>query len=83
MIGDVLTEPDIETMLFYAFRYALGRQTYAVKDVVDLLLKCEDFLSSLTMAIIVREIMFAIDSGQAGMLMDREQWLRVVEEYSR
>ena len=41
---------------FYAFRYALGRQTYAVHDVVNYLLKHWDELDKFSQKTILKEI---------------------------
>ncbi len=78
-----MTEHDMNIALFYAFRYALGRQTYAVGDVTSLLIKYAPMISGLNKSIIIREINLAISDRQVGMKIDMDEWLKVVEEYSK
>ena len=67
----------LETLLFYAFRYALGRKSYVVPDTTEYLLKYRDVLSSRTREAIVREVTEAIKNEDAGMPMDVELWEEV------
>lgn len=68
-----------EDIAFYAFRYALGRKTYAVKDVVDYLIQNWGKISARSKELIFKEINQAIAEGQSGMHCDTEQWQRVIE----
>ena len=63
--------------LMYAFRYALGRMTYAVGDVGDALIVHRNALRSDWRYQIVRDIEEAIAEDRAGMPGDVEQWQRV------
>lgn len=69
-----------ESILFYAFRYALGRKTYAVGIVAEELEKHADTLSPSTRETIVQEIDEAELSGSLGMPMDADVWRRVREK---
>lgn len=66
-----------EAILFYAFRYALGRSTYAVGDVVEELIKHKDILSDMTKGLIVKEIKEAIKEKKAGHGSDKVEWMGV------
>lgn len=67
-----------ETMLFYAFRYALGRRTYAVSDVVDELQKQWPTITQRTKCHIHREIADAISTNRAGDDCDIKEWQKVL-----
>jgi len=68
-----------EDMVFYAFRYCLGRMTYSVSTCVDYILKHWSELSEKTRGQMVKEINEAIAQNMAGMDMDIEQWKKIVE----
>lgn len=65
------------SMLLYAFRYALGRQSYCVLDVADELIALRDALTGDWRRQIVQDIDVAIAEGQAGAAADVERWRRV------
>jgi len=67
-----------EEILFYAFRYALGRMTYAVGDVSDCLIENWDRLSKNMKMHIIDEIKEAVRKGEAGMDMDKTRWNAVL-----
>ena len=60
-----------------AFRYALGRRSYAVGCVASELIRIAPVLGSHTRELIVREIQDALDRDMAGMEYDRETWKEV------
>jgi hypothetical protein len=66
-----------DTILFYAFRYALGRMTSAVSDVADEIIRHADSLSPYLRRTIVREIDEAEAGDRLGMKIDAEQWRRL------
>ncbi len=68
---------ELDTILFYAFRYAAGRCTYAVSDVCQALIENMYKLHDLTKKQIIQEIEDKKDNGQLGMAMDEDEWLRV------
>ena len=67
-----------EGIMFYAFRYALGRKTYAVSTVSTALIDNWHLISNKTKEIIIDEINKAIEKGDAGMEMDVKQWKAVL-----
>lgn len=71
--------PDI---LFYAFRYALGRRTYAVGLVAAELIKHCQLLPKQTRVMICNEIEDAQKRDGLGDRCDIEQWERVLKELS-
>ena len=66
-------------IIFYAFRYALGRKTYAVKDVSDYIVNHWEEIDPLTQQLIWGEIDEAIKRGEAGMSVDELAWARILE----
>lgn len=74
-----MTEHDQDTILFYAFRYALGRTTYAASDMADMIIKYKDVLSENNKYLIKKEINRAIESLKGGMRCDAESWYKVLE----
>jgi hypothetical protein len=69
---------DYELILLAAFRYALGRKTYMVSAVVDYFLDEWESIDTKLIIQIQKEIKQAIDSGNAGMDMDVEQWEKLL-----
>jgi hypothetical protein len=70
---------DVEPyILIYAFRYALGRMSYAVGDVADTIIEHWDSIRDNDRNLIIREINEAIESGCAGMEVDINTWKRVL-----
>ena len=78
----ILKQNEFQTLAIYAFRYALGRKTYAVDDVSKLLLKHKKFIHEDGMQIIKRDIRRAIETNNYGMDMDKQVWSKVLEELS-
>lgn len=69
-----------ENIIVYAFRYTLGRSTYAVSDMVSVLINNWDVLSLRTRMLICKEIETAIyETGQYGWEMDKNEWLKILE----
>lgn len=66
-----------------AFRYALGRQTYVVSDVVETIIRNWDELSSDVQHKIKIEIEEAISRDMAGHEMDVKQWKKVLKCISK
>jgi len=67
-------------ILFYAFRYALGRMTYAVHDVASEIIRHAKDIPEGERNNMIREIKEALEKDQAGMDMDRKQWEKVLHE---
>jgi len=68
-----------ENILFYAFRYCLGRTTYVVADCVDQLKRNWWLLSDKTKSIIIKEIKEAIVENRAGQDNDIEEWIKLIK----
>lgn len=62
-----------------AFRYALGRQTYVVSDVVETIIRNWDELSSNVQRRIKMEIEEAISKNMAGHEMDVKEWKKILK----
>lgn len=67
--------------LMYAFRYALGRMTYAVGDVTSALLEHSDKLQQDWKEQIVRDIEEAVKYDRAGHQSDIEKWQQLREHF--
>lgn len=66
-----------EDILFYAFRYVLGRSTYAVHDVIDEINKNINILSINILTLIKKEI---LEAPTLGMDIDREAWMNLYKK---
>lgn len=62
-----------------AFRYAIGRMTYAVDSVASEIERNVNEISIKTRHRLVREIEDAISNERAGMQMDVERWSKCRE----
>ena len=78
----LVNDKDLDTMLFYAFRYVLGRCTYAVSNVADLLIKHKHAMSHQTKVKIGEEILSALNTNSAGMEIDKRDWLEVLGAFN-
>lgn len=68
-----------ESIYFYAFRYALGRRTYAVSEVVaELKNNWERFSESMQVQI-QQEILNAQHANQLGDKCDRDSWQEILD----
>jgi len=68
-------------MLFCAFRYALGRQTYVVGVVADRLIKAYPRLTQDQRDMFVRDINDAYKQHGLGAVCDEREWLNVRNLY--
>ena len=67
--------------LMYSFRYALGRQSYAVGDVAQALLDHAEEIRPEWRQQTIRDIKEAIADDRAGMQMDHKTWMDVVDKF--
>ena len=78
-------QEDLVNVMFYSFRYALGRSTYAVKDVVEVLIKHIDLFPVNDLRTIHKEIKTQYPYNTLFKNKDtisniyEKEWLRVVE----
>ena len=80
ILENLLKKPSIkvsELTLFSSFRYALGRQTYIVSEVVEHILANWKVLSQNTKEKIKEEIAEAIKNNSIGHDIDKQQWLKI------
>jgi len=68
-----------DMILFCAFRYALGRQTYIVSLIVDEIVERWNELEERDQEQYKKEINEAIEMSRAGADMDEKQWKRILE----
>lgn len=74
-----LTNEEINDLIVYAFRYCLGRRTYAVSTFVEIALKHWPAIQGRNRHLMQKEIREALASDSAGMDMDRQQWQRLLD----
>ena len=75
----LIPESEQRDLLIYAFRYTLGRMTYAPYTVIDVLKQCWTELSDGDKALFKREIAIAIENDNAGYRCDKEAWQSILE----
>lgn len=66
-------------VLIYAFRYALGRSTYVVRDMCTVIAAAWSQLPESDRKLIKDEILFAVTNGFAGMDMDAAEWSQLLD----
>ena len=71
---------DFDMSLSYAFRYALGRSSYAVSDVVSLIAEYRHILSNTTKTNMVEDIKRALDREEAGIDHCKHLWTELLEK---
>jgi len=71
---------ELDTIWIGAFRYYLGRTSYAVSDFCNLVIKEKAIIPPLTQDLMRQEIYKALDFGKAGQEQDRKCWERVAKE---
>jgi hypothetical protein len=69
---------DERDVLIYAFRYALGRATYSVDTMVNIIIANWNNISKPDRELFKREINEAIDLKHYGMAMDKATWERIL-----
>lgn len=72
-----------ENILFFAFRYALGRRTGAVSEVTDMLMRNVAKLTPETREQIIREIEGQHRLGGLGDACDAQIWQEVAETLTK
>lgn len=70
-----------ERIVFIAFRYALGRMTYVVSEVVDYLLNNWNDISIEYQEKIIKEINEAFETNNYGHSIDKDQWEKILKQY--
>ena len=66
-------------MIFYAFRYCLGRMTYSVSTCSDYLIEHWEELRKTDRELILKEISEAIKEHRAGHDCDIQRWKAVLD----
>jgi hypothetical protein len=78
----VMTDREtLDSVILFAFRYALGRMTYAPYDVIRAVKNHSDILSQNTKNLIVKEIKERVSQGMKGLGWDCDAraWIELVE----
>ena len=74
-----LDDPTQRALLLYATRYALGRRSYVVREITDLLKQHWRSLWAGDRQVIQRDIEEARDRRQLGDACDAIAWLQILE----
>jgi len=69
-----------DSIAIWAFRYCLGRASYAVGDCIDWLRSVWNRLQPNTRTVILRDIQEAVDRNEVGIKPYRMAWLRFAKE---
>ena len=75
----LIPESEQLDLLIYAFRYTLGRRTYAPHTVIDVLKQCWHELHDGDKALFKREIAKAIENDMAGDECDKKAWQSILD----
>lgn len=75
-----LSDWEFNTLILFAFRYALGRRSMAPSIVCDLIRKNRDKIMKITRITIVYEIDYAYENELLGDECDIEEWLNLKKE---
>ena len=73
------TDVNQDILMFCAFRYALGRKTYVVGAIVDILEANWGHMHPSRRSMFKKEIREAIDNDLAGAFFDVHDWERILE----
>jgi hypothetical protein len=71
---------DFVELVFYALRYVVGRHTYAVSDVGDLILEYKANLTDKEKDVIKKEVNRELMTSITMHSMDREYWEKFLEK---
>lgn len=69
----------IPSILFYAFRYSLGRMTFAPSEVTEAIKENIHLFTESEKLRIIKEIHEADEEDRIGMDIDRKTWLNLIE----
>jgi len=72
-----MNKMELNDLMVCAFRYALGRKTYVVATIGELLIKHKDILSETSKAQMIRDINRVTKTANYGMDIDKNIWIRV------
>ena len=67
-----------ENIIMYAFRYSLGRKTYSVQEVVEVIIGNWSRFKPHTREQIIKEIEDAIERNEVGMECDVNEWKSIL-----
>jgi len=76
-----INHQDFIDLVFYAFRYALGRRSTSVSTISSIIIRKWHLIDQSHRDLIAKEIRDAISSNDAGDLMDVKEWARVLDLY--
>lgn len=74
-----VTLQELNQILFWAFRYTLGRTTYSVFDVANFILNHPELILPGVRSQIIQEIHQAIDDNLIGLDADKQAWIEVLQ----
>ena len=79
-----LSKFEFEDMIIYAQRYAIGRMTFAPRDVCDLINKHITELSKNTLFVIQKDIeQHRVDNHLGNPKIDAPEWIKTLDNINR
>ena len=76
---NLIPEKDERDVLIYAFRYSIGRMSFAPHTIVEILKKNWDMLSHADKLLFQREIREEAARDNLGMDCDKNEWLSILD----
>lgn len=70
----ILNHAEAQALIICSFRYALGRRSYIVSEICDIIKKNMDNLEHETKKLMYTEIQDALSLGHAGDQVDSVDW---------
>lgn len=69
---------DLNELIIFGARYVMGRKTYAVFAMVEIINRYLAELNNQTIDCLIRDIERAHDKNELGMDMDKSEWLKLL-----
>lgn len=76
----ILNHSEAQALIICSFRYALGRRSYVVSEICEIIKNKIGYLDYETVKLIYWEIQDAINAGNAGDQMDVVEWEKLKAE---
>ena len=79
MIDITITDDGFQQFIIYAERYAIGRMTYVLIEVNQIIRKYLPRISSNTLGVLIQDIELEADRDMLGMDFDKKMWLALLD----
>ena len=78
MTDITITDDEFQQFIIYAERYAIGRMTYVLIEVNQIIRKYLPRISSNTLGVLIQDIELEADRDMLGMDFDKKMWLALL-----